>query len=83
MSDYAYLARNASPLSSEQWAQLDDVVTNVARSSLVGCRFIPVFGPIGAGVQSIADGVFTGLNVGAVDDLGEEEYQLSGPNNAT
>ena len=49
---------------------------SVARSSLVGRRFIPVIGPVGAGLQTIADDFFSGVNVGAVDLLGEAECDL-------
>ena len=47
MSDY--LMRDAAPLSAEEWAKLDEVVVNTAKTLLVGRRFIELTGPLGAG----------------------------------
>lgn len=66
-----YLGRDEAPLTDGQWEQLDEVVVRVASNSLVGRRFIPVFGPIGPGVQVISDDLFAGVNSGEVDLLGE------------
>lgn len=74
-----YLMRDDSPLTAEQWDQIDEVVTRVARNTLVGRRFIPVFGPVGAGLQTVADDVFLGVNTGVVDMLGEEECDMVRP----
>lgn len=73
MSEFDFLARDESPLSPAQWAQIDETVTDVARRGLVGRRFIPVFGPVGAGLQTISDDIFVGTTVGVVDLLGEED----------
>jgi uncharacterized linocin/CFP29 family protein len=70
-----FLLRDESPLSPEQWDQLDRVVIQVARASLVGRRFIPLFGPLGVGLQTIADDVFTGVDDGVMDLLGEAESE--------
>jgi uncharacterized linocin/CFP29 family protein len=45
--------RDAAPLGSEVWGQIDDVVTNVARQRLVGRRALSLFGPLGAGVLAV------------------------------
>ncbi|MGB9722672.1 MAG: family 1 encapsulin nanocompartment shell protein [Chloroflexia bacterium] len=49
-----YLMRDQSPLTAEEWARLDELVVQVARKMLVGRRFLPLSGPLGAGVQTVA-----------------------------
>src|SRR5207244_1896538 len=41
--------------------------------TLVGRRFIPMFGPLGPGVQVAPNDIFLGRNEGVIDMLGEEE----------
>lgn len=61
----SYLSREAAPFSEGLWGQIDAAVVKTARSSLVGRRFLHVFGPLGIGVQSIPveevekDGIIT------------------------
>lgn len=50
----SYLSREAISLPEGLWAQIDDTVVKAARRTLTGRRFLNVFGPLGAGVQSIA-----------------------------
>lgn len=50
----SYLAREASILPDELWAQIDEEVVKVARQVLTGRRFLPLFGPLGVGVDHIA-----------------------------
>ncbi|AUS97738.1 bacteriocin [Clostridium thermosuccinogenes] len=57
-----YLSREGSPISSELWSKIDDAVVSMAKQTLVGRRFLEIYGPLGAGVQSIN-----------VDDLSELE----------
>lgn len=52
-----FLSREEAPLSSEEWAQLDHLVVEVAKKQLVGRRFIDLHGPLGAGTQVVP--VFT------------------------
>ena len=47
------LMRDDAPLSEQEWQVVDDAVLKVARASLVGRRFIRLFGPLGAGVQAV------------------------------
>ena len=68
-----FLARDDLPFSPEQWDALDEAVTETARRALVGRRFIPLFGPLGAGVQTITLDQFDGAHMGAVDLTGEAE----------
>ena len=48
-----FLARDDAPLTPEQWATLDLVVTETAKRFLVGRRFIPLYGPLGAGLPAV------------------------------
>ncbi|MGG1573461.1 family 1 encapsulin nanocompartment shell protein [Fictibacillus sp. NRS-1165] len=48
-----------SPLSGQDWSQLNETVINAARKQLVGRRFIELYGPLGRGVQSIFNDIFT------------------------
>lgn len=67
------LQREESPLSPEQWSQLDEMVVRVARNQLVARRFISIFGPIGSGVQCYHMDIFAGADIGEISILGEEE----------
>lgn len=44
-----YLARSDSSLSGELWNQIDAAVIEAARRHIVCRRFLPVYGPLGAG----------------------------------
>ena len=66
-----YLQRDQAPLTADQWAQLDQIVTDTARQSLIGRRFIPVTGPFGPGVQVLPDAEVAGTGMGAVDQTGD------------
>ncbi|MEH7108834.1 family 1 encapsulin nanocompartment shell protein [Bacillus sp. JJ1764] len=48
-----------SPLHDGEFAQLDRTVIEAARRQLVGRRFIELYGPLGRGVQSIFNDIFT------------------------
>lgn len=67
------LLRNEAPLTAEEWSRIDEVVVQVARNTLVGRRFISIFGPLGAGVQSVYQDTFAGADKGTVSLLGEED----------
>jgi uncharacterized linocin/CFP29 family protein len=47
-----------SPLSNQEFTQLDQTVIDAARRQLVGRRFIELYGPLGRGVQSIFNDIF-------------------------
>lgn len=68
-----FLDRDTVPLSKEQWAQLDQLVIETARSSLVGRRFIPIYGPLGPGVHTVPLDEFEGTYIGEADISGEVE----------
>lgn len=48
-----YLSREGAPISVELWNKIDEAVTSMAKRILVGRRFLSIYGPLGAGVQSI------------------------------
>lgn len=68
-----FLGHHENPLLDEEWARLNETVIEVARRSLVGRRFIDIYGPLGAGVQTVPHDQFTGVEVGAVDLVGEAD----------
>jgi uncharacterized linocin/CFP29 family protein len=68
-----YLLRDQAPLTAEQWEQIDEVVEETGRRSLVGRRIVPLLGPLGAGVQVVPDDVFRDADRGGIDMLGEDE----------
>lgn len=58
------LAREEAPLSSEDWARLDGLVVETARKYLVGRRFVPLFGPLGAGLPVVPSPELVGFSEG-------------------
>jgi uncharacterized linocin/CFP29 family protein len=68
-----FLDRDSVGLSDSQWEQLENVVIETARRSLVGRRFIPVYGPLGPGVQTVPLHEFEGTYAGEADITGEAE----------
>jgi uncharacterized linocin/CFP29 family protein len=48
-----FLLRDDAPFSAEQWEQIDETVIRTARQVLIGRRFIHIYGPLGAGVDSV------------------------------
>ncbi len=71
MADFLGHAEN--PLRAEEWARLNETVIQVARRSLVGRRFLDLYGPLGPGVQTVAHDEFSGVSPGAVDIVGEHD----------
>lgn len=71
-----YLAREGSPLSAEQWERLEKAAVEAARAVLVGRRFIPLFGPLGPGVQVVPADELTGVSEGAVGMALEEAGEV-------
>ena len=81
MSDF--LGHTDNPLLEEEWSRLNETVIEVARRSLVGRRFIDLYGPLGAGVQTVPSDQFKGTNEGAVDLVGEQETARVFPDKRT
>lgn len=65
MSDY--LGREGAPFSEDLWNQIDRAVVDSAKETLVARRFLPLHGPLGPGVATVA-----------VDRLGREEVESDG-----
>lgn len=60
-----FLSREGSPLPEALWEKIDETVVSAAKKALVGRRFLSLYGPLGAGMQSI--------NVDDFAALGETE----------
>lgn len=60
-----YLARTTAPFGDDLWEQIDNTVVEAAKKCIVGRRFLPLYGPLGAGIQ--------GVNVDA--QTKEEEFE--------
>lgn len=71
-----YLLRDQAPLSPDQWEQIDSTVKSVAERNLVGRRLVPVFGPLGPGLQAVPADTLVGAENGAIDFVGEAEGSL-------
>jgi uncharacterized linocin/CFP29 family protein len=68
-----FLGHSENPLQESEWQSVNKTVIEVARRSLVGRRFIDLYGPLGAGVQTVPRDQFRGVEPGAVDLVGEKE----------
>lgn len=68
-----FLGYHENPLLPEEWERLNETVIQVARRSLIGRRFIDLYGPLGPGVQTVTHDQFVGVEKGAVDLVGEIE----------
>jgi uncharacterized linocin/CFP29 family protein len=68
-----FLGHAENPLREEEWARLNETVIQVARRSLVGRRILDIYGPLGAGVQTVPHDEYSGVSPGAVDIVGEQE----------
>lgn len=60
-----------SPLTKDEWSQLDDTVIDMARRQLVGRRFIDIYGPLGEGIQTITNDVYDESRFGGLSLRGE------------
>lgn len=47
-----------SPLTLEEWRQLDQTVFDMAKRQLIGRRFIDIYGPLGEGIQTITNDIY-------------------------
>lgn len=68
-----FLDRDSIALGARQWQQLQQVVVDTARAALVGRRFIPVYGPLGPGAQTVPLQEFEGTVSGEADFTGDIE----------
>jgi uncharacterized linocin/CFP29 family protein len=65
-----YLMRDAVPLTPDQWQRIDEIVIKVARETLVGRRFLALYGPLGAGHHGVALDAVSGISPASVDTAG-------------
>lgn len=68
-----FLGHAENPLREEEWARLNETVIQVARRSLVARHILDLYGPLGAGVQTVPHDEYTGVSPGAVDIVGEQQ----------
>jgi uncharacterized linocin/CFP29 family protein len=68
-----FLLRDDAQFSEEQWGKIDEVVVKTAKATLVGRKFITIYGPLGAGVQSIHVDDFDIAGQGEVGFFGDDE----------
>ncbi|MCS7196029.1 MAG: encapsulin [Aquificaceae bacterium] len=74
-----FLGKDQSPLSFEEWQQLEDAILQVARKTLVCRRFMPIVGPIGVGHQVISYDVYLGVEPGVCEVRPGEESEACEP----
>ena len=79
----AVFGHNENPLEEEEWVRFQESIVNVARRTLIGRRFIEIYGPLGAGVQTVPHDQFTGVDRGALDIVGERETDRIFPDKRT
>ncbi|GGE12131.1 bacteriocin [Marinithermofilum abyssi] len=60
-----------APFSPDDWAELETTVVQTARRQLVGRRFTPLYGPLGAGIQSVPHFIYDAPKPGQLDLTGE------------
>lgn len=60
-----------SPLTHDEWNQLDATVIDMARRQLVGRRFIDIYGPLGEGIQTITNDIYDESRFGGLSLRGE------------
>lgn len=68
-----YLLRDDSPFSENDWRRIDELVVRVASQQLIGRRVLALFGPLGAGVQSINLDIVSYGKEGEMDLFGDCE----------
>ncbi len=74
-----YLLRSLAPLTAGEWQALDETVVRVAQRNLVARRFLTVFGPLGAGIQSFAGDRYVATQAARISMFGADESDLLYP----
>jgi uncharacterized linocin/CFP29 family protein len=57
-------------LTPDQWQRFDEIVVAVAKETLVGRRFLALYGPLGAGHQQVSLDAVSGISPASVDAAG-------------
>ncbi|MGZ3674114.1 MAG: family 1 encapsulin nanocompartment shell protein [Ktedonobacterales bacterium] len=68
-----YLQRDQSPLNTDQWRALDQMVVQTAQAILVGRRFLTLLGPFGLGVEALPTDILAGTTTAQIDLMGNVE----------
>ncbi|HBF39426.1 MAG TPA: bacteriocin [Firmicutes bacterium] len=68
-----FLLRKDSPFTGDEWNKIDQMVVNTARQTLTGRKFIHIFGPLGAGTQSIPVDEFGEVAPGDTSFFGDDD----------
>lgn len=71
-----YLLREDAPFGEELWEKIDEVVIRKAKEQLIGRKFIPIYGPLGPGVQNINIDLINANKDATISSNGEEEIEL-------
>ncbi|MEN3028137.1 MAG: family 1 encapsulin nanocompartment shell protein [Aquificaceae bacterium] len=74
-----FLGKDQSPLSFEEWQQLEEAIIQVARKTLICRRFMPLVGPIGVGHQVISYDIYLGVEPGVCEVRPGEESEACEP----
>jgi uncharacterized linocin/CFP29 family protein len=64
-----------APLTDSEFVQLDQTVIDAARKQLVGRRFIHLYGPLGRGIQSIHNDIYSENVQASIDFRGSMDTQ--------
>ncbi|SET62266.1 Uncharacterized protein, linocin/CFP29 family [Natronincola peptidivorans] len=76
-----YLLRDDAPFSDEVWEKIDEKVVKTATEQLVGRKILHIYGPLGAGVQSIHLDTMNYQEEGELDLFGDTETcEIAGEN---
>lgn len=68
-----YLLRDDAPFSQEEWDKIDEQVVKIASQQLIARRVLQLYGPLGAGVQSINVDTLNFEEKGETDLFGDSE----------
>jgi uncharacterized linocin/CFP29 family protein len=74
-----FLGKEESPLSADEWKQIEEAVVQAARNTLVCRKFVPIFGPIGPGHQMVPYDVIYGMEPGVCEIRPGQEYETCEP----
>ncbi|MCS7083842.1 MAG: encapsulin, partial [Aquificaceae bacterium] len=60
-------SKSASPLTEEEWKDLEEAIYETGRQVLVCRRFLRLIGPIGPGHQVVSFDVLSNFEIGACE----------------
>ncbi|NSL50242.1 family 1 encapsulin nanocompartment shell protein [Calidifontibacillus erzurumensis] len=69
---------SGTPLTEKEWNDLQELVIHHARRTLIGRRFLDIYGPLGGGVQAIMNDVYEESDVGTIS-LHGDTLEVSNP----